>query len=231
MRATLLMSTLLFTGCPYEDEEERTCEDVSAEFTAEAEAIRSCEVAADCGIDLAGTSCGCTRNWVARADADTTTFYDLIDEAAEAECDLGLASTCDCPAADGFDCVEGVCTWDYITESDTLPACAAADGDDYDLEGARVEGDTLYAELAFSGGCADHDFTLCWPDQAFMESWPVQAALEIQHEDNDDACDGWLYEERAFDLVPLQQAWRAEYGGGDGEIVVRLGALSLSYEF
>jgi hypothetical protein len=51
---------------------------------------------------------------VARNDADTTCFYALIDEAAELDCDLGLFSDCDCPGADGFECVDGTCTWNYI---------------------------------------------------------------------------------------------------------------------
>lgn len=91
-----------------------TCEDLGTTFEAEKAEIQSCDVAADCGQELVGTSCGCTRNLVARADADTTEFYALIDQANANECDLGLGSTCDCPEADGFDCIDHVCTWNYV---------------------------------------------------------------------------------------------------------------------
>lgn len=93
----------------------RTCEGILTDFQAETTAIRSCTDASECGTELTGTSCGCTRNWVARTDADTTAFYALIDEAVAMECDLGMGSPCDCPEADGYDCVENVCTWNYTS--------------------------------------------------------------------------------------------------------------------
>lgn len=60
-----------------------------------------------------GTSCGCTRNLVACADADLSRFNELQESLAAAECS-GLISTCDCPPADGFACVEGRCAWNYV---------------------------------------------------------------------------------------------------------------------
>jgi pyridoxal 5'-phosphate synthase pdxS subunit len=39
----------------------------------------------------------------------------MIRTKAEAnECSLGGISTCDCPAADGFACEAGACTWNYL---------------------------------------------------------------------------------------------------------------------
>lgn len=91
-----------------------TCDSLKADFEAETLAIRSCTTDAECGQVLQGTSCGCTRDWVARLDADTTTFYALIGEAGPLDCDLGLFSTCDCPGADGFVCdPSGICQWNY----------------------------------------------------------------------------------------------------------------------
>ena len=97
--------------CP---EQFADCGELVAAFEAETLAIRSCDVDEDCGMELPGTSCGCTRNWVARAGADTTCFYELIEAAGPLQCELGLGSTCDCPEADGFVCVEGVCSWNYL---------------------------------------------------------------------------------------------------------------------
>lgn len=90
------------------------CAEVQAAFDAEASAIRRCSSDSECGKSLMGTSCGCTRNWVARLDADTTRFYQLIDHASSTGCELPLGSTCDCPPADGFVCVDGMCRWKRV---------------------------------------------------------------------------------------------------------------------
>ena len=90
------------------------CERLIAEFRGELAAVRSCEEAAECGRVLQGTSCGCTRNLVARVDADTVRLYELMEMAGELGCDLGLGSDCDCPEADGFLCSDGVCAWNYV---------------------------------------------------------------------------------------------------------------------
>jgi hypothetical protein len=91
-----------------------TCDGLKAAFAAETAQVRSCDADEQCGVELSGTSCGCTNNWVARLDADTSCFYALIDQAQEIECELFLASTCDCPPADGFACNQGMCTWNYL---------------------------------------------------------------------------------------------------------------------
>jgi len=90
------------------------CEDLEAAFASEAAEIRACVAADECGQELKGTSCGCTRNWVARLDANTDPFYALISKAEELECQLFLNGTCDCPEADGFLCTDGICVWNYL---------------------------------------------------------------------------------------------------------------------
>lgn len=92
-----------------------TCEALEPAFAAETQKIRGCTKNEECGQVLIGTSCGCTRNWVARLDADTTHFYELIEQGNALECDLPLASTCDCPGTDGFECTAGgICQWNYL---------------------------------------------------------------------------------------------------------------------
>jgi hypothetical protein len=76
--------------------------------------IRSCNAPEQCGQELKGTSCGCTHNWVARTDADTDHFFELLGMADRLGCELILAGTCDCPAADGFTCTDGICAWKYL---------------------------------------------------------------------------------------------------------------------
>jgi hypothetical protein len=90
------------------------CEALVPAFLEEAADIRSCTADAECGQVLAGTSCGCTNNWVARVDADTSTFETIMAEAQQAGCELpGTISTCDCPSVDGFVCNANVCGWNY----------------------------------------------------------------------------------------------------------------------
>jgi hypothetical protein len=90
------------------------CGDLLTAFDAETLAIRSCSNDSECGQPLQGTSCGCTRDWVASTDADTTCFYDLIEQGQALQCELPLNSTCDCPGADGFVCDAGICNWNYL---------------------------------------------------------------------------------------------------------------------
>jgi len=98
------------------------CNQVERNYDRELDRIQACNTAADCGQVLTGTSCGCTRNLVARNDANTARFDAIVDRAGDLGCDLGLISTCDCPAADGFACVDNTCTWNYTTRP-VLTAC------------------------------------------------------------------------------------------------------------
>lgn len=89
-----------------------TCEESDAAIASELASIQSCSTDDECGLVLTGTSCGCTRDLVARTGVDTTHFDDLMDHSADLGCD-GFLSTCDCPPADGFVCNDGTCQWNY----------------------------------------------------------------------------------------------------------------------
>lgn len=91
-----------------------TCGPIEQDYANELAEIRACETDAECGQVLAGTSCGCTRNLVARTDADLADLEEIRAKAEANECSLGGISTCDCPAADGFACEAGMCTWNYL---------------------------------------------------------------------------------------------------------------------
>ncbi len=210
----------------------RTCDDVEPELEAELDAIQACEVDADCGQALAGTSCGCTRNLVAATDADPEAFYELLDEAQDLECEISVGdSPCDCPETAGFLCDDGTCAWNYVDAYAYLPACTAAAGDPFTLQAARLEADELVVDLQYSGGCEDHAFTLCWPDQSFLESSPVQVNLEIFHDDPGDKCDAKPQVTERFDLSPLEAAFEESYQSKTGEITINVGTESLSYTF
>lgn len=225
------MLLFLLAGCPTPDKPDTapaTCDELEAAYDAELTTIRACTDDDECGQVLTGTSCGCTRNLVARNDADTTAYYALLATRAD-ECDFGLDGSCDCPEADGYDCDGGQCTWNYVDRANLRP-CSTAEGLPYTLDAASIAGDTLTAEVRVSGGGGDHDFTLCWPDQSFMESEPVQVRLELLHEIDDP---GVATESHAptLDLGPLKAAWRAAYRLESGTITVHLDGETLTYTF
>ena len=91
----------------------KDCMAWQAAFNAEVQEIRGCMNDDECGVEMKGTSCGCTRNWVARLDADLSEFEGLVDLANELGCELPFISTCDCPATNGFECAGGICNWNY----------------------------------------------------------------------------------------------------------------------
>lgn len=212
------------------DNDPQTCEEVRSDFDRELDRITSCTADAECGQVLTGTSCGCTRDIVARVDADPALARTLMNAAEEQECDLGLTSVCDCPEAFGFECAAGTCAWDYA-DGTWLPDCQAERGDGYTVTAAEIDGDTLTATVSHSGGCATHAWQLCWPDGMFAESSPVQASLEIWHDDGGDSCDAMLSEDVDFDLAPLAAAWNSFYGPGPGTIVVHVGEFDRTYIF
>lgn len=98
-----------------------------------------------------------------------------------------------------------------------------------------LKGDELAFKAGFGGGCAPHDFDLCW-DGAWLESYPVQARLALRHTlGANDPCDAFITRELRFDLSPLKDAYRMSYPSptGTGKISVGItgknaGAL---YEF
>ena len=133
---------------------------------------------------------------------------------------------------DGSDGTDGTDGSDGTDGGDgALPGCSSAAGDAFELVEASISGDRLATVVAYSGGCAEHDFTLCWPEPVFLESDPVQVNLEILHDGHGDACEAYPSESRDFDLAPLAAAWRAAYGAGSGELTIHLHGQTLAYRF
>jgi hypothetical protein len=91
------------------------CMNLVSELEEEANKIRACQKDSDCGQILKGTSCGCTRDWVARKNIDPSNLYMIINKAISYNCsdELPINSTCDCPSAKSFACIQGQCTWNY----------------------------------------------------------------------------------------------------------------------
>lgn len=118
-----------------------TCDSVEAERQKELASVQQCSTAADCGQPITGSSCGCTRDLVARKDADLGHYLDLQQRASEL-CGAG-GSTCDCPSADGFACVNDRCAWNYTT-TEPDPVCQKYEANHLCVRGtATADGEVL----------------------------------------------------------------------------------------
>ena len=108
--------------CDWSAEPVPTCDEIKADFTSYLATIQTCDTASECGTVLTGTSCGCTRNLVARADLTAQQVADF--EALKAQysaCGGSFLSTCDCPAASGFKCSENRCSFNLVTAPVPVP--------------------------------------------------------------------------------------------------------------
>ena len=103
--------------------------------------------------------------------------------------------------------------------------------DNFTLDDAAVSGDTLSVTVSYGGGCEDHTFTLV-ASEAFQESDPVQLAVTLAHEANDDACERWVTQGYSFDLLPIKERFQNQYQDS-GTIVLQLEDApgQLLYEF
>jgi len=95
-----------------------TCPDWRTEYEALVTRLRHCETAADCAA-VPGTSCGCTRDLVLNASENLSPLRWILEHMNADGC--GMATTCDCPPADGYVCQEGLCGCNYLRDGIDLP--------------------------------------------------------------------------------------------------------------
>ena len=71
--------------------------------------------------------------------------------------------------------------------------------DTFEANKVRVNGDTLFMDVEYSGGCKDHVFT-ARHNGNYMKSMPPQLNVNIDHNANGDGCRELIRETIAFDL-------------------------------
>ena len=89
-----------------------TCDEWFVTWAALLAQVQSCQSPDDC-IDVPGTSCGCTMNYVVNKSASLWLFWQIGELMGAAGCGP-FGSTCSCPPVDGFKCENGVCGWNYL---------------------------------------------------------------------------------------------------------------------
>ena len=125
---------------------------------------------------------------------------------------------------------------DDVGKIDTVVFGFTADAwgtDEYVINAATLQADTLHINVSYSGGCETHEFTLV-AEERFLESFPVQLRVSLAHNANGDTCEAWITEDHHFDLTPIKETYQKGYRTDEGTIVLRLkGAPSgeLAYEF
>ncbi len=94
------------------------------------------------------------------------------------------------------------------------------------LEDVSMSGDTLILNVAYSGGCKEHEFSL-FASTDFAESYPVQASIYLSHNSNDDRCKALIKEDLRFNLSILKDEYRKLYND-NGPIDLNLFAPGVS---
>lgn len=83
------------------------------------------------------------------------------------------------------------------------PAKAEAVQDPFELINAEVSGDSLTVTVQYSGGSAEHEFTL-EPQGAATKSLPRQQMFALHHDAHGDLARALITEERKFPLATWQ---------------------------
>jgi len=135
-----------------------SCDDRVKELAATLASAQKCDSAADCGQRIPESSCGCTRDLIARNDADLSPYLAQRSKVRELGCETVGGSTCDCPNADGYACIDHVCGWNY-TSVEPDPVCQHFDAAELCVRGKPGgDGESLNAGDALqvtvrSAGC------------------------------------------------------------------------------
>jgi hypothetical protein len=90
------------------------------------------------------------------------------------------------------------------------------ESDPLDVSLASWHGDVLTLQVEHGGGCAEHEYSLCFG--AFLESYPVQSELRLIHDANGDNCEAWISQAVDFDLTPVREAYTGGYNSDAGLI-------------
>lgn len=83
--------------------------------------------------------------------------------------------------------------------------------DSFALDTIAVNGDTLSLEVTHGGGCKEHTYALYMSPGVFLESFPVQANLYLQHNANGDACKALLRKKVCVNVRPIAALYEKFY--------------------
>ena len=135
-------------------------------------------------------------------------------------CTLLVAMGCNRMEGQLMDKIDEV-SGDDINNTVIAASSEASGTDEYVINAATVEDDTLRVNVSYSGGCETHAFTLV-AEPIFLESFPVQLRVSLAHNANGDTCEALITEDHVFDLTPIKTMYQKGYRTDTGTIVLRL---------
>lgn len=79
------------------------------------------------------------------------------------------------------------------------------DSDAFALEDVRLIGTVLQLDVAYGGGCEEHEFYIVWPE-IILAIYPPEFDIYVAHDANGDMCEAYLRETLEIDISdnPLQ---------------------------
>lgn len=78
--------------------------------------------------------------------------------------------------------------------------------DPFAIKNLTIEGNSLFVDVQYGGGCEQHDFELLWGG-SFKESGVAQADLYLVHDSNGDSCEALISKSVVFDLSNVDQKY------------------------
>ncbi|NRA13246.1 MAG: hypothetical protein HRT57_14970 [Crocinitomicaceae bacterium] len=84
----------------------------------------------------------------------------------------------------------------------TIGDVSSKKSDAYEILSARVEGNNLYLEISYTGGCAHHRFE-CIGSEAISKSLPPQRSIKLIHNDDNDSCESLVKQTIKVDIQPF----------------------------
>ncbi len=106
------------------------------------------------------------------------------------------------------------------------------DRDPYTFSKVYINGDLLYLETRYGGGCELHDFSLV-ASSGFMKSNPVQSEVLLTHNDNNDGCEALITRTLIFNLSPLKEIYLQRYPDATRTIILLIEGWddNIEYQF
>lgn len=86
------------------------------------------------------------------------------------------------------------------------------------VHAGSIEGDVLRLTVLYGGGCGHHRLRLYWRGD-WLESYPVQTSLFVQHVNIDDLCKAIVRDDRSYSIREIAEDYRDAYGGYDDIIL------------
>ncbi len=95
-------------------------------------------------------------------------------------------------------------------------------------ENFYLDGNILHVQVAYAGGCKEHDFELYW-DGTFEETRIPRVNLNLVH-DTTDTCEAYIIKDLQFDLSEMFQQYKNNYDDSSKGLSIKIQSIKDSLE-